>query len=370
LFNILKEYKLEDKSTVGNLQKEIERIAHKIGREIKIMEVCGTHTVSIRKFGIHSLLPKNVRLISGPGCPVCVTPTSYIDHALQLVKNKRAVILTFGDMLKVPGSSGESLSAYMGNELVRVIYSPLEILKLRREISQPIVFLGIGFETTIPTIASVFKQVIETDINNTFLYTSFKTVPPALEVLLADPSNQIDGFLLPGHVSVILGEEPYREILEKSNKGVPGVITGFEPVDIMLGIYLTLKQIQNNEHRVENAYPRAVKPSGNSKARKIMDFLLKSADELWRGLGNLPKSGLKIREEYKSIDATIHFEFTDEYNHEPKGCLCAAVIQGKNIPTDCPHFGKSCLPETPIGPCMVSSEGACAAYYRYGVDRL
>ncbi len=367
--NILNEYKLADKNTVYTLKKEIEKIAGKIARNIKIMEVCGTHTVSIRKYGIHSLLPQNIQLISGPGCPVCVTPTSYIDHALELVQAREATILTFGDMLKVPGSSGESLSSYMGNELVRVIYSPMEILKLRKEISRPIVFLGIGFETTIPTIAAVFKRVIENGIKNTFLYTSFKTVPPALEVLLSDPTNRIDGFLLPGHVSIILGEKPYKEVLEKGI-GVPGVITGFEPVDIMLGIYLTLKQIKNKEHRVENAYPRAVKPEGNPKAREIINFLLETANELWRGLGELPKSGLKVRDKYKEIDAAIHFNFKEEYNREPPGCLCAAVIQGKNIPTDCPHFGKACLPEEPIGPCMVSSEGACAAYYRYGADKL
>lgn len=365
----LNNYKLQDRKTINALKAEIDAIAKKIGREIKIMEVCGTHTVSIRKYGIHSLLPPNIHLISGPGCPVCVTPTSYIDNSLKLIEDMGVTVVTFGDMLKVPGSSGKSLATYMGSDAVKVIYSPTEILNIREQTEKPIVFLGIGFETTVPTIASVFLKIIKQKIDNTYLYTSFKTVPMALKILLSDPTSQIDGFLLPGHVSVILGETPYREVLETPN-GVPGVITGFEPLDIMLGTYMILKQILEERREVENAYPRAVKREGNPKARDIIYTLLEKSDELWRGLGNLPMSGLKIKKEYENIDATKQFDINNEYNYEPKGCLCAEVIQGKNIPTDCPHFGTACLPEDPIGPCMVSSEGACAAYYRYGAERI
>ncbi len=358
-----------ERAIIEELKKEIKNLAHEIKREIKIMEVCGTHTVSIRKYGIHSMLPSNIHLISGPGCPVCVTPTSYIDNALNLIEEQNVAIATFGDMLKVPGSTGKSLATYMGTNHVKVVYSPTQILQLRKELDIPIVFLGIGFETTIPTIATVFLKIFEEEIENIYLYTSFKTVPIALKILLSDPTNKIDAFLLPGHVSVILGEKPYREVLETPT-GVPGVITGFEPLDIMLGIYMNLKQIQKGRNEVENAYPRAVKKEGNKKARTIIATLLEEADELWRGLGMLPKSGLKIREKYMKIDATKQFSIKNEYNYEPEGCLCAEVIQGKNIPTDCPHFGNTCLPEDPIGPCMVSSEGACAAYYRYGADRI
>ncbi len=356
---------LNDRNIILKLKEKIDELADELQKEIKIMEVCGTHTVSIRRNGIHSLLPTNVKMISGPGCPVCVTPASYIDNAIQLVEEKRAIVVTFGDMLKVPGTKGYSLSRFMGSGWVRVIYSPAEMLEIRKDTSKPVVFLGIGFETTVPTIASTFLRGVENQLEDMYLYTSFKTVPPALEALLADTESEIDAFLLPGHVSVILGMEPYRKVLERKN-GIPGVIGGFEPVDIMLAIYKILKQLAEGRREVENAYPRAVRGTGNPKARAVIEKLLEPGDELWRGLGKLPASGLRIRREYENIDAVVKFGLSEEYNYEPAGCLCAEVIQGKVAPNQCPHFAKDCIPEEPIGPCMVSSEGACAAYYRYG----
>ena len=353
------------KNPIDSIKAEIHEIALHLKRDINIMEVCGTHTVSIRRAGIHSLLPPNVHLISGPGCPVCVTSTGYIDNAISLAEKGEAIVATFGDMLKVPGSHGVSLSRFMASGNVRIVYSPLEILKIDENSKKPVVFLGIGFETTIPTIATTFLRVFKENNRNIYLYTGFKTVPIALDTLLKMPDSSIDAFLLPGHVSVILGEEPYREVLEKGT-GVPGVIAGFEPEDIFIAILWILRQIKKGEPVVQNAYPRAVRPQGNPKARKMIDTLLMPADELWRGLGILPGSGLALRPEYSLMDAKKHFNLKQEYNYEPPGCLCSEVLQGKLSPPECPLFGKSCIPEEPVGPCMVSSEGACAAYYRYG----
>ena len=356
---------MDNTLSIESLKTEINEIALNLKRDIKIMEVCGTHTVSIRRAGIHSLLPSNIHLISGPGCPVCVTSTGYIDNALSLAEKDQAVIATFGDMLKVPGSHGTSLSRFMAGGNVRIVYSPLEILKMPGSSDKPIVFLGIGFETTVPTIAATFLRIFEKKRGNIYLYTGFKTVPIALDTLLKVQDSRIDAFLLPGHVSVIIGEKPYKEVLERET-GVPGVIAGFEPEDILIAILWILRQIKNGTHKVQNAYPRAVRQNGNPKARKIIDTLLMPSDELWRGLGMLPGSGLALRPQYSIIDAKKHFGFKREYNYEPSGCLCSEVLQGKLAPLECPLFGTKCIPEEPVGPCMVSSEGACAAYYRYG----
>ncbi len=351
--------------SIDGIKKEIRSIASRLKKDIVIMEVCGTHTVSVRRAGIHSLLPPNIHLIAGPGCPVCVTPTGYIDNAINLVREDRAVVVTFGDMLKVPGSEGISLSRYTGSGSVRIVYSPLEILKIRETVTKPLVFLGIGFETTIPTIAATFLRAAEEKNKDIYLYTGFKTVPVALEALLGMPNSMIDAFLLPGHVSVIIGENPYRDVLEKEG-GVPGVIAGFEPDDILIALLFILRQIREGTHKVENAYKRAVRAEGNSRARDVIYRLLEPADELWRGLGIIPGSGLKLRPQFSRLDAKYVFGFKEEYNYEPSGCLCAEVLQGKLSPLKCPLFGKTCTPEEPVGPCMVSSEGACAAYYRYG----
>ena len=346
------------------LLDDIESTAAAISRTVRIMEVCGTHTVAIRRSGVHSLLPGNVHLVSGPGCPVCVTPTSYIDNALKLLDNTDTTVVSFGDMLKVPGSDGRNLAGRLGNGRVRIVYSPTELLPIARDAVADVVFLAIGFETTIPTVAAAFLEARRQGLNNLFLYTAFKTVPPALRALLSSPDRNLDGFLLPGHVSIIIGQQPYSFLEEPG--GVPGVITGFEPLDLLQGIAAVLKQIAAGEQRVENTYTRAVRPAGNPKAREIMERTLEPADALWRGFGRIPASGLALRQGFQDGDAQRHFSLEPLYNAEPPGCACAQVLQGQVLPVDCALFGKRCTPETPVGPCMVSSEGTCAASFRYG----
>lgn len=342
----------------------IQRYADELEQPAVLMEVCGTHTVNLRKHGIHSMLPDTIRLISGPGCPVCVTPSSYIDNALRLIEDHGAVVATFGDMVKVPGTEGRSLSQYMGTELVRIVYSPAELIGLAENSNRPIVFLGIGFETTIPVIASVFLKAAERNIDNLYLYPAFKTVAPALKALLAEQERGFNGFLLPGHVSVIIGLGPYRFL--ESPDGVPGVVTGFGPLDMLEGIAVLVKLLLSGKREIYNCYTRAVREDGNKRAREVMRTLLEPADALWRGLGTIPESGLALRDEYARYDAVEQFSLPPLSPYEPPGCLCAEVIQGKVIPPHCSLFGSPCTPDQPVGPCMVSSEGTCAAYFRYG----
>jgi hydrogenase expression/formation protein HypD len=328
------------------------------------MEVCGTHTVAIRRAGLRSLLPDNIRLISGPGCPVCVTPAGYIDLALSLLDRPGLVLATFGDMLKVPGASGASLASRLGTGRLRILYSPSELPRLARESGKPVVFLGVGFETTAPTIAAAFLEAAREGIRNLYLYTAFKTVPPALRALLSDPEARLDAFLLPGHVSAILGLEPYGFL--EAPGGRPGVVTGFEPLDLLDGIRAALRQLSAGSQRVENAYARVVRAGGNPRERQIMDELLEPEDALWRGLGSIPGSGLRLRQQYAGFDAAQRFAMPPMWNSEPAGCGCALVLMGRLEPEACPLFGRRCTPENPVGPCMVSSEGSCAAAFRYG----
>ena len=353
-----------DPSLARSMAGEIGDLVKSLAGPVKIMEVCGTHTVALRKHGIHSLLPETVRLISGPGCPVCVTPAGYIDNALELARREDVLIATFGDMLKVPGSDGRSLASLQGKGRVRMVYSPSELLALARSRKGPVVFLGIGFETTIPTVASVFLESMEMGLANLFLYTAFKTVPLALKTLLQDPSRDIDAFLLPGHVSVVIGRKAYGFLEEPG--GIPGVIAGFEPVDMLYAILLIVRQLASGRSAVENAYPRAVREEGNGKARAVIHRLLQPVDDLWRGLGRIPQSGMGLKESFRRIDAASRFGIPEVRDYEPPGCLCGKVIQGKAVPADCALFGQRCTPDTPVGPCMVSSEGTCAAHLRYG----
>ena len=357
----------DERLLASSLVSEIERAASLIGRPVRIMEVCGTHTVELRKQGVHSLLPGNVRLVSGPGCPVCVTPAGYVDNALALARSRDAVIASFGDMLKVPGRDGATLASLSGSGCVRLVYSPIELTAMARAIGGPVVFLAVGFETTIPTVLSGFITAQEAGARNLLLYTAFKTVPPALRFLLADPDHGIDGFLLPGHVSVIIGPEAYA-FLEQP-RGRPGVIAGFEPLDMLLGILMLLRQIAGHKQRVENAYPRAVRPGGNPRARALMERMLEPRGDAWRGLGTIPDASLGLRPAYAEADAERIFSLSTPLDAEPAGCLCAWVIAGKATPPQCSLFGTRCTPDDPVGPCMVSSEGTCAAHFRYGGDR-
>lgn len=325
---------------------------------MKIMEVCGSHTMAIGHWGIRKLLPENISLISGPGCPVCVTPSSMID---ELIKLKNVTVAVFGDLLRVPGKE-ETLEQARAKGLdVKMVYSPLDALKLAEE--KETVFVGIGFETTIPGIAQTILMAEKRNLKNFSVLPAFKLVPPALEALLSDEEVKLDGFLLPGHVSVVIGAESYNLLPEKY--GLGGVIAGFEPLDILRAVkYLTLQK-KHSKPSIVNEYNRVVDLKGNKNAQKIIDTVLRKEDALWRGIGMIPQSGLGIREEFKDFDASQKYGINLTDDEDKTGCRCADVLKGKIIPFQCPLFDHGCDPTNPIGPCMVSSEGSCAAYFKY-----
>ncbi|MCD4818599.1 MAG: hydrogenase formation protein HypD [Candidatus Cloacimonetes bacterium] len=327
-------------------------------KPLKIMEVCGSHTMAIGHWGIRKLLPENIKLISGPGCPVCVTPSSLID---ELIKLKGVKIALFGDMLRVPGKD-ETLEQARARGLdVQIVYSPLDALKLAKE--KETIFVGIGFETTIPGIAQTILMAKKEKLSNFSVFPAFKLVPPALEALLSAADMKLDGFLLPGHVSVIIGTESYSLLPKKY--GIGGVVAGFEPLDILRAIKYLIIQAEKNEPAIVNEYNRVVNLTGNKSAQKVIETVLKTEDALWRGLGWIPQSGLGIREEFAEFDASKKYNIQLKEEEGNTGCKCAEVLKGKIIPPGCPLFDKGCNPSHPIGPCMVSSEGSCAAYYKY-----
>jgi hydrogenase expression/formation protein HypD len=350
---------------VNKLIKKINAIAPK--EPINFMEVCGTHTQSFRRFGLNKMLPRNIRLIAGPGCPVCVSSQEYIDNAIKLAQQKDFIVLTFGDMLRIPGthSTLEKAKAYYGN--VRVVYSALESIELsRRNPAKKLVFLAVGFETTAPTIALSIIAAKKENLKNLFFFSSLKLIPPAMNYLVRDKRLKLNGFLCPGHVSSVIGTRPYEFIPQKY--GIGCCISGFEPVDILEGIYMLLCQVKENKPRVENQYSRAVVKTGNLKAQRIIRQVFKTSDAYWRGLGKIPKSGLKINNEFSRVDIESIFPLKETgrvIDRKQKSCKCADILKGLILPLDCPLFGKACSPDNPIGPCMVSTEGACNAYYKY-----
>jgi len=334
-------------------------------KKIKLMEVCGTHTMAIARSGIKRLLPKEVELISGPGCPVCVTSQEDIDRAIKIAGLKDVILTTFGDMMRVPGSGGSLEEAKRNGADVRVVYSPLDALNIAIENpDKRIVFMGIGFETTTPTIAATVLEAKKRKIRNFFVLSNFKLVFPALEVLSSSDKVKIDGYICPGHVSVITGSIPYEKIAEKYK--IPCVITGFENMDLIKGIKRLIDQAKNGVSEVEIEYKRAVKKNGNIKAKEVINTVFEVSDANWRGVGEIPKSGLKFRKEYKEFDAEGEFRIKTSKPKLQKGCVCGEILQGIKSPEDCKLFKKKCTPQDPIGPCMVSSEGTCAAYYKYG----
>lgn len=342
----------------------IRRIRAAAKEPIQIMEVCGTHTVSIFRYGIRSLLPPEVSLLSGPGCPVCVTTNADIDFAIALAREKDVVLATFGDMMRVPGSRSSLQKEKAQGADIRVVYSPLDALKMATASpGKRIVFLAIGFETTSPAISAALLRAREEGIDNLFFMDSQKRVPPALNALLSAKRVRIDGFLLPGHVSAVLGVGPYRFIAERF--GRPGVITGFEPLDILQGIWMLLKQIEEGRCEIEIQYRRVVRPEGNALAMSKIAEVFQEDDATWRGFGSIPESGYRFRDEFKTMDAR-NFSLDVEPPIEPPDCLCGEVLQGVVSPPDCPLYRGVCNPENPVGPCMVSVEGTCAAYYKYG----
>ena len=344
----------------------LERIHAELDGELRFMEVCGTHTVSIFRSGVRSLLSDKVVHLSGPGCPVCVTHDSEVAAFLELA-GKDAIIATFGDLMRVPGPDKKTLKgAQAEGARVKVVYSPFDALKIAQDNpGDKVVFLGVGFETTAPAIAATVKVAREQGVSNFSVLCFHKLVPPALEALVGDPELKVQAFLLPGHVSAIIGVEPYRFLAEKH--GLPAVVAGFEPVDILQALYLFVTM--RNEGRIEvvNAYKRVVSDGGNPKAVSIMNEVFRPTDALWRGIGLIPGSGLAMRDEYEAFDAMRVFGMSLRDVPEIKGCRCGDVLKGKMSPDRCPLFGKACTPASPVGPCMVSTEGSCAAYYKYKV---
>ena len=333
------------------------------GRHVRVMEVCGSHTMAIGRYGIRPLLPANVELISGPGCPVCVTDPGYIDAAIGLAGNG-AVIVTFGDMLRVPGSCSDLSACRAAGGDVRVCYAPTAALEIARaEPEREVVFLAIGFETTVAPVTSLVARARRAGLGNLSLLTAFKMVPPALEALLDDPETAIDAFLCPAHVSAIIGSRAYEKIADGFR--VPCVIAGFEPVDILYGISGILAQVLKDEARVENQYTRVVRPGGNVKAQEVIARYLEPIDAGWRGIGVIPRSGLGLKTEFAGYDTERKLGVRSGPGRSQPGCVCGEVIKGKRRPSECPLFGQRCTPDNPVGPCMVSAEGTCAAAFKY-----
>ncbi len=354
-----------DPSTAGLLLERIAAAAHSLG-SVRIMEVCGTHTMEIGRLGLRSLLPKNVELVSGPGCPVCVTSGAYLDAAAAIALSRNFRIVTYGDLVRVPGLRTSLDEAKSNGAAIDVVTSALQAVEIaRRKPNEQVIFLAVGFETTAPASAKAVSIAQQEGIPNLSFFVSHKTVPPALSVLVADKELGISGFLLPGHVSAIIGEKPYVPLAQQ---GLPAVITGFEPLDILSGITMVCDMLVHKRASVLNGYQRVVKREGNPRAVEMVYRVFDVADAVWRGIGLIPGSGLALKPEFREYDASIRFGIPPDGGAAdmPEACSCGDVLRGRLRPDACPLFGTSCTPERPVGPCMVSSEGSCAAYFKYG----
>lgn len=350
-----------DRALTSRLIRRIHSVADKT-REYRYMEVCGTHTMAIFRYGLRELLPRNIRLISGPGCPVCVTPVEYLDRAIAIARLPKVIITTFGDMLRVPGSSSTLERERAGGKRIKVVYSTDDALDIaKRNPDKEVVFLGVGFETTVPTVAASISSAAKQGICNYSVLCAHKTMPEALGAIMAHGDTCIDGFLLPGHVCAITGMKPYEFLAKRYNTGC--VVAGFEPVDILQAILMLMEQ---KAPIVEVQYKRIVDPLGNRLARKTIEKVFEKSPSVWRGMGKLKNSGLRIRKEFSGFDASLKFRVKTVRAREDKACLCGAVLKGIKTPADCKLFGKRCTPVNPVGSCMVSAEGTCAAYYKYG----
>jgi hydrogenase expression/formation protein HypD len=331
---------------------------------VNLMEVCGSHTMAISRFGIRSLLPNEIRLISGPGCPVCVTEIDYIDQIVALSRIPGTLIATYGDLLRVPGTHSHLGKERVDGADIRIVYSAMQALEMARDNpGNQVIFCGIGFETTTPATAVLIRTAVEQKFGNLTVLCAHKTMKPAMNALL-ESGSEIDGFLCPGHVSVITGMGLYEELCR--DYPVACTVAGFEAEEILLGLFGLVKSIQSGRNPVRNAYPQAVSREGNRKAREIIDSVFEPRDAVWRGLGSIPGSGLAIRSRFSAYDAARRFEVRIEPGVEPYGCRCGDILRGMCEPGDCPLFGTRCTPDDPVGACMVSSEGTCAAWYIYG----
>jgi hydrogenase expression/formation protein HypD len=348
----------------ANAREYARQIARVTTQPWAIMEVCGGQTHAIVKFGIDELLPKAITLIHGPGCPVCVTPLEFIDKAIEIASRPGVIFCSFGDMLRVPGSKTDLLSVKAGGGDVRIVYSPLDAVKIAAQNpSREVVFFAVGFETTAPATAMAAHQAAEQGVKNFSMLVTHVLVPPAMEALLASPECRVRGFLAAGHVCAVMGCAEYGPIAAKYR--VPIVVTGFEPLDILQGVLMCVRQLEDGRAEVENQYARVVRQDGNEHARQLIRRVFEVAPRKWRGIGEIPKSGLRLRSQYEALDAEKRFGLADRDTAESAECLSGLVLQGRIKPAECPAFGKGCTPEHPLGAPMVSSEGACAAYYRY-----
>lgn len=358
----VEEYRSADVSRL--LAEKIRRIST---RDIRLMEVCGTHTMSVFRSGIRSLLPDTISLLSGPGCPVCVTAQPEIDAFIALAKTEDVIIATFGDLVRVPGTDSSLQKERADGRDIRIVYSTMDAVDIaRKNPDKKVVFPGVGFETTAPTVAAAVVTAKQKRLDNFFVYSAHKLVPPALDALMSLCGVNIDGFILPGHVSVIIGLDGYRDFFETHR--IPCVVAGFEPGDLLRAIAMLVEQIETGLPALENAYGRAVTDAGNPTALSILREVFETADVAWRGIGVLPGSGLKIKEAFAAFDAERVFTLALPEAIEPKGCACGEILTGSKIPPECALYKKICTPIDPVGPCMVSSEGTCAAYYRYHPD--
>ena len=351
---------------VAGLVRSIQRHAAK---EARLMEFCGGHTVSIMKFGLRQLLPPALTLTSGPGCPVCVTDNADLDKAIALASLPDVIVASFGDMIRVPGSRSSLQETKAAGANIRIVYSTLDALSLAKENPEKsVVFLGIGFETTAPTVAASILQAAQEGLQNYYVLSLHKLCPPIIKVLLDSGEVNLQGLICPGHVSAVIGSRPWEFIAR--DYGIPCVVSGFEPLDILQCIDMLARQVADSEAKVEIAYRRGVSREGNRTAIGIMEKVFEPAPARWRGFGEVAGSGLKLRPEFARFDAELNFAFDPGSTVTPKGCLCGEVLRGVKSPRDCSLFRRVCTPVNPVGPCMVSAEGTCAAYYHYGEENV
>lgn len=345
----------------------IERIKRRSTKSVRLMEFCGGHTVTIFKHGLRQLLPPTIEMLSGPGCPVCVTASADLDKAIALARLPDVTITTFGDMVRVPGSYSSLAQAKAEGADVRIVYSTQDALNIARNNPlRSVIFLGIGFETTAPTVAASILEATQAGINNYYVLSLHKLCPPVMKAILDAGEVRLDGIICPGHVSAIIGSYPYRFVAR--DYGIACVVSGFEPLDVLLCVDMLVAQVESGKPGVEIAYRRGVRPEGNQRALEVMNQVFEPDDANWRGMGVVPQSGLMLREDYRRFDAEQAFKIELEPPREPEGCLCGDILRGVKTPPDCKLFRRVCSPEHPVGPCMVSSEGSCSTYYHYGGD--
>lgn len=343
----------------------ISHIRHQSKTQARFMEFCGGHTVTIFRYGIRQVLSPNIEMVSGPGCPICVTANADLDKAIALAKVPGVIIATFGDMLKVPGSYSSLQQAKAEGAQVYTVYSTMDALQIAEDKpDKSVVFLGIGFETTAPTVAASVLQAKEKGIKNYHVLCLHKLCPPVIKALLDAGEVELNGLVCPGHVSTIIGSHPWEFIAE--GYGIPCVVSGFEPLDILQCVDMLVEQVERGQSRVEIAYKRGVRPEGNRQALELMDEVFEPCPARWRGMGEVADSGLRLKSKYRHFDAEANFDIEPGPAVEPAGCICGEVLRGVKTPADCKLFAKVCTPESPVGPCMVSSEGSCSAYYLYG----